>query len=146
MMVATVSVGAAACAVAAFTDVRARRVPNWLTLPTLAVALILAIPGGLAHFAVALLVAAAMVVLGLWLHSRGILGGGDVKLLVAIGTLVGYPNCIALLLYTALAGGLLSAAVALRRGQFVPYALAIAAGFAVLVLSYTYLPAVRLPL
>ena len=41
-----------------------------------------------------------MVVLGLWLHSRGILGGGDVKLLVAIGTLVGYPNCIALLLYT----------------------------------------------
>lgn len=145
-MIATIIIGTIACAVASFTDVRERRVPNWLTFPTFGLALILAITGGWQHFGIALLIAAGFLALGLALQSNGILGGGDVKLLIAIGVLVGYPNCVALLLYTGVAGGLLALAVALRKGRFVPYALAIAAGFAVLVLSFTYLPAVRLPL
>jgi prepilin peptidase CpaA len=175
---AMIFIGVAACAIAVVTDVRERRVPNWLTFATLAIAIVIAIAEGPAKLGITLLVVAGMLVLGVLVHASGLLGGGDVKFLIAISALVGFPNCVAVLLYTGIAGGLLALSVSLVRGRLVavctdtfntlsvfwasrkfvvvtngdeahrplPYALAIAAGFAVLVLSLTYFPALRLPL
>lgn len=63
---------------AAWFDWRARRIPNWLTLTALAIAIAI---GGLDAIAGAILCASIPLVL--W--SRGVLGGGDVKLLAALG-------------------------------------------------------------
>jgi prepilin peptidase CpaA len=58
-----------------------------------------------------------MLAIGLLLFSRGWMGGGDVKLLVATAGLVGLKQLPALLLGVALAGGLLALLLlALRAG------------------------------
>ncbi|MEO9171205.1 MAG: prepilin peptidase [Candidatus Baltobacteraceae bacterium] len=173
-----VLVGFAACSLAAYTDLSERKVPNWLTFSTLAIALIIAALRGLPAFEIALAMLVVALAFGVLLQSSGVLGGGDVKLLAAICVLVGFPNCVALVLYTALAGGILaliSSGVQRRLRSLMrktrdvlvqtwvakrftpqragphsalqdrlPYALAIGAGFAVLVLSNSYLPALRI--
>lgn len=174
---AAIVVGTGACAAAAFTDLRTRRVPNWLTGPTVLLALALAAVRGPGALEAAALVVGVGLLLGPLAHTAGVLGGGDIKLLIGIGALVGFPDCVWLLLYTALAGGVLALAASLARGRLLavcrgavgqlnavmithrvipardgkaddrlPYAVAIAAGFAVLVLSKTYLPGLRVHL
>jgi prepilin peptidase CpaA len=177
---ATALLGGGSCAIAACTDLRTRRVPNWLTFPTLGLALVLVSLQGVASLERSLLVVLGAFVLGAFLHASGLLGGGDVKLLIAIAALVGFPNCVALVLYTAVAGGVLAIGVsvvqrrlpevmsktssaltamwiskrvaidrapgAARAKDRLPYAVAIAAGFAVLVLSKTYFPGLEIPL
>ena len=103
-------------AVSAAIDVRTRRVPNWLTGGIAALGLALA-----ALDASGLSVAAAFGggALGLLLMLPGYViartGAGDVKLLAALGTLLGPKLALAAFIYTALAGGLLAIAVAVRR-------------------------------
>jgi len=80
---------AIAC-IAAFTDLRARLIPNWLTLPAFVCGLMWhAWLGGLegALFAVF----ATLLCLGpaYFLFARGALGGGDVKLFAALGAWLG---------------------------------------------------------
>ena len=48
-------------------------------------------------------------------HLLGATGAGDVKLMAAIGTLVGPVLMVKVFLFTAIAGGVLAVAVALRR-------------------------------
>ena len=48
-------------------------------------------------------------------HLLGATGAGDVKLMAAIGTLVGPLLMVKVFLFTAIAGGVLAVAVALRR-------------------------------
>ncbi|MBC5828990.1 MAG: prepilin peptidase [Candidatus Eremiobacteraeota bacterium] len=177
---ATLTVGIVACAVATVTDVRTRRVPNWLTFPTMGLALSVASTRGIAPLFCAVTLILVAIACGLVLHGIGLLGGGDVKLLIGICVLVGLPNCAALLVYTALAGGALALCVSLYHGRIIalskrvarsfavmvmtksigagrdaigatngerlPYAVAIAAGFALLVLSKSYCPTLRIPL
>jgi prepilin peptidase CpaA len=63
--------------------------------------------------------AAAGFVLGFLLmlpgHVLGATGAGDVKLLAAMGTLVGPTGIAVAFLYTAIAGGFIAVVVALRR-------------------------------
>jgi|SRR6185437_10583143 len=76
-------------AVAAAWDLRTRRIPRWLTVPTLVLGLAWhAWHGGLAS---AFLAAAAGLVLGFMLLQLGAIGGGDAKLLAALGALLGLP-------------------------------------------------------
>lgn len=76
-------------AVAAVWDLRFRRIPRWLTVPTLLLGLAWhAWQGGLAS---AFLAAAAGLSLGLLLLMLGAIGGGDAKLLAALGALLGLP-------------------------------------------------------
>lgn len=79
-------------AVAAFTDYRSGKIYNWLTLPAIILGLVLAavLQGwyGLGQAALGLGVAGALF---LPLFVTGVLGGGDVKLLMAMGTALG-PN------------------------------------------------------
>lgn len=79
-------------AVAAFTDYRSGKIYNWLTLPAIVLGLALAavFQGwyGLGQAVMGLGVAGALF---LPLFATGVLGGGDVKLMMAMGTVLG-PN------------------------------------------------------
>ena len=84
--------------------------------------------------------AAALVVLlvGFMLFSRGLLGGGDVKLMAALALWAGPDLVLPFVFITGIAGGLLSLAMiaprliaregALLAGPPVPYGVAVAAG------------------
>ncbi len=75
---------------AAFTDLSARRIPNWLTVSSLAVALLFhTITGGWAGLGFALggFATGFSILLVLWLIGGG--GGGDVKLMGALGGWMG---------------------------------------------------------
>lgn len=66
---------------------------------------------------------------GLVLFALQGLGGGDVKLLAALGAVLGVEDFPALLLLIALAGGVLGLVAALRGKRDLAYAPAIALGF-----------------
>jgi len=100
----------------AFVDFYTRRVPNWLTMGTAALGFTLAaahlsrvtIGAAAAGFAVGLLVMLPG-------HLIGATGAGDVKLMAAVGTLLGPQHVLLAFLYTALAGGVLAVAAAVKR-------------------------------
>ena len=102
--------------VATATDLRARRIPNVLTLTGALAALTFwsvaagasGALGSLAGWAVGLL-------LFLPLYALRGMGAGDVKLLACIGAWLGAGPVLRVALYTVLAGGVLALAVALHR-------------------------------
>ena len=101
--------------VAVYTDLRARRIPNKVTVSGTLLALAIApfieggIPvGALAGAGLALLLTFPLVVLG------GI-GAGDAKLLTAVGAFIGPAGLLSVLIYGSLAGGVLAIGNALRR-------------------------------
>lgn len=95
--------------IAAVIDVRTARLPNWLTIGGLVAALLFrACVMGWAGLAAGLLGAlAACGVLLLPFLARGI-GGGDVKLMAAVGGWLGIHHALAFILATAIAGGFLA--------------------------------------
>ena len=103
-------------AIAVVTDVRTRRIPNALTASMAAAGFGVAVMGmGVtpAQAALGLLVGLVVMLPG---HVIGATGAGDVKLLAAIGSLVGPSLALRVCLYTAVAGGVIALAVAARRG------------------------------
>ncbi len=107
---------AAVTIAAAVVDLRTRRVPNWLTFGTAALGITMAMTHldgvGVAGAFEGLLVGLLLMLPG---HVIGRTGAGDVKLLAALGTLLG-PRSIAMaFLYTAIAGGGIAVLVAMRR-------------------------------
>jgi prepilin peptidase CpaA len=102
---------------ACITDVRSRRIPNVLTFGATiaAVALHVFVTGapGLVFSATGWLVGTALF---FPFFALGGLGGGDVKLLGAIGACLGVPVVVFVGLYSAVAGGVLAVAVAMRAG------------------------------
>jgi len=103
-----------ACAVVC--DLRAHKIPNRLTLSVLALGLALntSLEGG--HGLLRSLEGIAVAGLSLLLYALRALGAGDVKLLGAVGALMGPTFMAWTLLGTALAGGALALAWAARRG------------------------------
>src|SRR6202043_2762082 len=95
---------------AAVYDVRYRRIPNWLT--------VLGVLGGLAinmfiypvwpglRFSLAGLGLAFGIYLVL--YALRAMGAGDVKLMAAIGAIVGWQNWFGIFVITALVGGVIS--------------------------------------
>jgi prepilin peptidase CpaA len=136
----------AVLAVAAVTDVRERKIPNWTVLATL----VLFIPWAVFHlhpltwslWALGVGVIAFAVTFGL--YSAGLVGAGDSKLFAAVALFAGIGQIIPLTLATAIIGGLVAMAgfvlaparalTMLRmrgKGDFgrgVPYGVAIALG------------------
>jgi prepilin peptidase CpaA len=106
-------------AAAVVTDVRTRRIPNVLTGAIAGAGLGLAAGGGAITPAQAVLGLLAGLVLMLPGHVIGATGAGDVKLMAAIGTLVGPGLIVRVFLYTAGAGGVFALAVAARRGVLI---------------------------
>jgi prepilin peptidase CpaA len=106
---------------ASVTDLRWRRIPNWLTVGTLAVG-----------FLFNALIAYPSPGEGLWFAAKGfalaftlnfvmyllhMTGAGDVKMLAAIGALVGCSDFLGVFLIKALLGGALALLLAAGKGR-----------------------------
>lgn len=105
-------------AAAAWSDLRTRRIPNWITVPGAALGFVLqAYHGGLRGALASL--AGAGLGLGLFiaLYMAGGMGAGDVKLFSAVGALVGPQTLILVFVSTGLLGGIAAAALAASRGR-----------------------------
>ena len=91
-------------------DCRTLKIPNWLT----AVVALLFFPAamimGLPATAYPAHIASALIVLGacFGLYAAGLFGAGDAKLMAAAALWFGWPASMPFIVYTVLAGGLLS--------------------------------------
>lgn len=97
-------------------DLYTRRVPNVLTLSAAGLGLIAAATG-FGNLTIGAALAGFFVGLLLMLpgHLFGGTGGGDVKLMAALGTWLGPSLVLTAFLYSAIAGGVLALIVAARR-------------------------------
>ena len=107
------AVGVTAC----ITDIRTRRIPNVLTFGAAAAAVLFhgfnaGVPG-LQSAATGWVVGTALF---LPFFLLGGMGGGDVKLLAALGAWLGPRDALWLAIYASLAGGVMAVGVALLRG------------------------------
>jgi prepilin peptidase CpaA len=100
----------AVLATAVVTDMRSRKIPNWLTFPAIACGVIVnsVLPGG--HGPGFSFEGIAVSSIWLLLFLIGATGAGDVKLLWAVGALMGPKFAEWTLLCTMIAGGLLAVA------------------------------------
>jgi prepilin peptidase CpaA len=122
---------------AALTDARGYFIPNKLPLAIAALAPTYWLSHSVSAFP-ALAVGAAVFGLGLILFARGLLGGGDVKLMSAVALWAGPALVLPFLFATAIMGGVLSLAMlpifkwrggsATLAQTSVPYGIAISAG------------------
>jgi len=107
--------------IATVTDLRSRRIPNWLTVSAL-----------LLGFALNALIAYPSPLEGIWLSLKGfaiafglnlvmymlhMTGAGDVKLLAAVGAMVGCSDFVGIFLLTALIGGVLAIILMTIKGR-----------------------------
>jgi prepilin peptidase CpaA len=108
----------AGASTAAAIDIRTRRVPNAVTM-SLAGAGVLLAAAGLGRVGVMAALAGGLVGLALMLpgHFFGATGAGDVKLLSALGTLLGPASTLWAFLLAMIAGGILAVVVAAHRGR-----------------------------
>jgi prepilin peptidase CpaA len=102
--------------VATAVDLRTGRIPNVLTAAMTGLGLGFAATG-LSGISVGAAVLGFLIGLALMLpgHALGATGAGDVKLMAAIGTIVGPAMVVTAFLFTAVAGGVLAIIVAARR-------------------------------
>ncbi|MEX1256121.1 MAG: prepilin peptidase [Gemmatimonadota bacterium] len=100
---------------ASWFDLRERRVPNALTIPSLGFAVLMGLADGLPGVGMALAGAAICFLFALPLFLVGGLGGGDVKLLTAFGAFLGPQRLVSGFIAMALVGGVLAAVEMIRR-------------------------------
>ena len=95
-------------AVATFTDLRSRRIPNWLVFPFLLAGIVVsgALRGwsGIGHSLAG--IALGGLLFGV-LCALGGMGMGDVKLVAAIGAWIGPAQLLTALVITGMAGGIM---------------------------------------
>jgi prepilin peptidase CpaA len=106
--------------VAAYCDVRTRRIPNALTLLGFGVAIALRATAGLGAGIDGVTGAILAFVLCLPFFVLGVLGGGDAKLLMALGAFTGPRDLLMAMLLIASIGGIIGAVDALRKGILLP--------------------------
>ena len=99
-------------------DLRSRRIPNWLTVTGFAVALGLRGLTGLDPFLSGLAAAGLAFLLSLPFFALGGFGGGDVKLLTAVGAFLGLDRLWVGLAATAIAGAIFALVTIVRRRRF----------------------------
>ena len=105
--------------VAAVYDSRYRRIPNWLTLAGVLTGLglnafLFPVLPGLLHSLKGIGLGFAVY---LALYSLRAMGAGDVKLMAAVGSLVGWQDWFGVFLITAIIGGVLAVAASVVKGR-----------------------------
>jgi len=102
--------------IGAATDIKSRRIPNYLTGPAILVGLLLhaSLDGwhGLWTSLVAGLICGTIF---LAFYLAGGMGAGDVKLITAVGCIAGLSSAAYLLVLTSLAGGVMGIALAMMK-------------------------------
>ena len=97
---------------AMYSDLRWRKIPNCLTLPAIALGFLLNFLGnswnGLLFASIGFLAGVGLLMLP---YILGGMGGGDVKLMGALGTLLGGYAILNVFLYTSLVGGVIAITV-----------------------------------
>ena len=112
MQAIVAGLAAAVFAAAAFGDIRYRRIPNGLVLAIGALGIgRMALAGDASAAVMTLLASAALLAVGFALFWRGIIGGGDAKLITGATLLVGYHDLFGFLFLMSLCGGILALAV-----------------------------------
>jgi prepilin peptidase CpaA len=102
--------------IGAWSDVRTRRIPNWLTGPSILAGLVLHLAfGGWRALGTSALAGVLAGAVFLVFHLAGGMGAGDVKLMTAVSVLAGLNYFVEILIATALMGGLFALALALSR-------------------------------
>ena len=130
-------------AICVYTDLKNRRIYNWVVLPAAVGGLVMncwsAGLSGLGHSLAGMLLGAGLLLIPFLL---GGMGAGDVKLLGAIGAIKGAPFVLAVFIAAALVGGVISLLAAIRHRSLrvtIPYGPAIGIG-AVFSLLICFLP------
>ena len=122
---------AALLSIAVLTDLRTREIPDWVSVAMLGLAILAAVFGWAgvrwwmvpSGFLVGLLI-------GVALYRFAHFGGGDAKLIAALGAALGPVALLFVLFWMALAGGILALVAATRGRSDYAYAPAICLGFA----------------
>ncbi|MDZ7636938.1 MAG: prepilin peptidase [Bryobacterales bacterium] len=107
------------CLIGAITDLRTRKIPNWLTLGALPIGLI---AGGVLGGWQGLFLAFAGMLLALLiyfpLYLLRAMGAGDAKLMAAIAAFIGPIMWIHLFIFASVLGGVVAVLFTLAKGQF----------------------------
>lgn len=107
-------------ALAVWFDVREQRIPNWITVGGLVIALLGRGIAGPESLGAGILGAGSGFSLGLLLYAAGAMGAGDGKLLATVGAFLGFGAFLRCLPFIAGFGGLLALAVTVRNGTVLP--------------------------
>lgn len=134
---------AGALLTAAISDIRTRRIANWLSLSIIGLFVVAAITRTMTGEEIMsalvwpLVTGLFVFLVGLGAFAAGLMGGGDVKLLAAVALMAGPTFALPFVLYTALFGGVIAAAMLVWQRlekepspnlMKVPYGVAIMAG------------------
>ena len=106
--------------VASWTDVRSRRIPNWLTVGGMIAGLAVRVWAGPGPLVDGVLGVGLGLLLAAPFFAIGVLGGGDAKLLMAVGAFMGPADLARASLVIAVVGGLVALVEAGRRGVLLP--------------------------
>lgn len=102
-------------------DISTNRIPNLITLPAIVLGILLnTYYSGLTGLGDALAGSVVGILLLIIPFAFGGMGGGDVKLLAAVGALNGLLMVMYTFLYSAVAGGVIALVVALFKGKLYP--------------------------
>lgn len=104
---------------AAVYDVRYRRIPNWLTVSGVLVGIALnSFLFGWAGLRISLLGLAVAFGVYFVLYALHAMGAGDVKMMAAVGAMVGWEDWFGIFVFTAILGGVAALVLVLARGRF----------------------------
>ena len=126
--------------VATAVDFRRREIPDWISVALLIWAIGATVFGlaaqGWASLSLGLVLGSALGLLLFWL---GGFGGGDAKLLAGLGAVCGPWAFVSLLVYVAVAGGVMAIVAVLRGKRDIAYAPAMALGWLLFMVFATVL-------
>ena len=107
------------CVVGAITDLRSRRIPNWLTLSALPVGLIASgILGGWQGLFLSFVGILLALLIYFPLYLLRAMGAGDAKMMAAIASFIGPLMWIHLFIFSSILGGIVAVLFTMAKGQF----------------------------
>ena len=130
-MILEICIACIVTGIAVWFDYRERRIPNQLVFAGMIAGLVIGMVSGgirgLAWSALGLLAGIGILFVP---FVMGGIGAGDVKLLGAIGAILGAKGALFSMLYGAIAGGLISVIILARHGRLKPFLFSILAWLA----------------